>query len=353
MKFLEKPGVLPIILAMSGALSLQISHGINDSKASELFACKEIAIETSDGQKCNVENFKEFFATMSNIGEGKYITEEIELPKSALESASAEEIRPMTLLNKLNKAILSKDPTKEVTKIQFLLGADPYEELGRILGVKSDSNAANRIAFESPKRETINHSNWMNIASDYIHNLDTSEKPARPIASASLQKTIKSIGKEKGVPFLLLLSIAEQESAFNPKAKSNAGAIGLCQLLPSTALWLVGKDFNDPDELAKMEQKLLNPEYNLRLGATYIKRLSSMFSGDIDKILAAYNAGPGSVRKYDGIPPFDETVNYVHKVKARVVLNHEDYLVQQPRNNLSDELVLVQNEDHNASMMIK
>lgn len=130
--------------------------------------------------------------------------------------------------------------------------------------------------------------------------------------------------KEQGFDIELALAIIKKESNFNPKAKSSVGAVGLMQLLPETARWLGLKDTS----------KLTNPDVNIKYGIKYMRYLFSQFAPGFDyeniskediskkevkKVIAAYNAGPGNVRKYDkppyeGIPPFKETKIYVQKV---------------------------------------
>lgn len=100
----------------------------------------------------------------------------------------------------------------------------------------------------------------------------------------------------------LIKSVIKVESDFDPSARSSKGAKGLMQLIPSTAR-LVG--CND----------VFNPKQNIMGGASYLRMLINRFDGDIERALAAYNAGPGNVEKYNGIPPFRETKNYVRKVK--------------------------------------
>lgn len=102
-----------------------------------------------------------------------------------------------------------------------------------------------------------------------------------------------------GVPEDLFLRVVQQESAFNPEAVSSAGAIGLTQLMPGTAADL-GVDPRDPMQ-------------NLAGGARYLRQQLDAF-GDPALALAAYNAGPGRVRQYNGIPPFEETQNYVSRI---------------------------------------
>ncbi len=110
-----------------------------------------------------------------------------------------------------------------------------------------------------------------------------------------------------GVPVALLKAVAKQESAFQSNIVSSAGAVGVMQLMPSTASYL---GVSDP----------YNPEQNIMGGAKLLAELSQRYNGDIDRILAAYNAGAGAVDQYNGIPPYAETQNFVVKVKANIAL---------------------------------
>ncbi len=101
----------------------------------------------------------------------------------------------------------------------------------------------------------------------------------------------------------LLAAVARRESAFDPKAVSNAGACGIMQLMPATARYLGLTD-------------IFSPRENIFAGARYLRMLLDTFHGDLDLTLAAYNAGPGAVQKYNGLPPFRETQAYVASIRA-------------------------------------
>ena len=109
----------------------------------------------------------------------------------------------------------------------------------------------------------------------------------------------KQIAQRHGIPQALFLALIQQESDWNRNARSSAGAIGLAQLMPGTAKYL---RVNPHD-----------PLQNLEGGARYLREQFDTF-GNWRLALAAYNAGPGAVQKYNGIPPFRETQNYVKSI---------------------------------------
>jgi soluble lytic murein transglycosylase-like protein len=112
---------------------------------------------------------------------------------------------------------------------------------------------------------------------------------------------IASYSQQFGVDSSLVKAVIQAESGYNPNAVSPKGAQGLMQLMPKTAQGLKVADS-------------LNPSDNIRGGVRYLKFLLDTFKGNEELALAAYNAGMGSVAKYGGIPPFQETRSYVAKV---------------------------------------
>lgn len=112
---------------------------------------------------------------------------------------------------------------------------------------------------------------------------------------------VTSVSKKHGVDDKLVKALIKQESGFNPKAKSRAGAMGLMQLMPSTAK---GLGVTDP----------MNPVQNVEGGVKYLKSMLDKYNGNIILALAAYNAGPNAVDKYTGVPPYQETQEYVKNI---------------------------------------
>ncbi|HEX8207504.1 MAG TPA: lytic transglycosylase domain-containing protein [Solirubrobacteraceae bacterium] len=112
---------------------------------------------------------------------------------------------------------------------------------------------------------------------------------------------IEAAAAKHGVDPALLKALIRQESNFNPNAVSPAGASGLTQLMPGTAASLGVTDPTDPAQA-------------IEGGAKYLRQQLDRFGGDVEKALAAYNAGPGAVAKFGGVPPYAETQAYVQKV---------------------------------------
>lgn len=125
------------------------------------------------------------------------------------------------------------------------------------------------------------------------------------IASSDWEKELPDIANEYGIKPSLLKAIVLAESNGNPNAVSPDGALGLGQLMPATAR---GLGVDNP----------LDPIENLRGTAKYLSSLLKTFKS-VDLALAAYNAGPGSVERFNGVPPYAETINYIRRVKSLMV----------------------------------
>ncbi len=120
---------------------------------------------------------------------------------------------------------------------------------------------------------------------------------------AHVDAAIHDAARQHGLDPRLVAAVARRESAFEANAVSNVGACGIMQLMPATAQYLGVTNVFDARQ-------------NIFGGARYLRTLLDTFGGDLDLALAAYNAGPGAVQKYRGVPPYRETKAYVAAVRA-------------------------------------
>lgn len=123
-----------------------------------------------------------------------------------------------------------------------------------------------------------------------------------PLNTRSFRNEIQSASRYNSVEESLIRAIIHAESAYQADAQSPKGAQGLMQLMPATQAEL---NVSDP----------FNPQENIQGGALYLSQLLAQFKGDFELAAAAYNAGPNAVNKYGGVPPYDETQEYVRRIK--------------------------------------
>lgn len=117
----------------------------------------------------------------------------------------------------------------------------------------------------------------------------------------SFDPLIRQMAAEKGVDATLVRAVIQVESAYQPRARSSKGAVGLMQVMPAT-----GRQYGI--------RNLYDPASNIRAGVTHLKTLLDRFP--LELALAAYNAGEGAVERFAGVPPYPETVDYVARIRA-------------------------------------
>ena len=159
----------------------------------------------------------------------------------------------------------------------------------------------------------LHFTNVPTSSKSYNYKIYIKETPKKPLESYNenlYDHFISEASHTHGVPFTLLKALIKTESDFNPRAVSSAGARGLMQLMPENIKTLKIKNPFDPRE------KVMG-------GTRYLKQLINRFNGKLPLALAAYNAGPGVVEKYQRIPPFQETENYVKQVMKYYSLFNE------------------------------
>lgn len=166
------------------------------------------------------------------------------------------------------------------------------------VSVRQGSGAANWVVVSPASDQTVDQ-NGQPIVPAYAYSA-TNPPPVPPQFAAALTQAAVSAN----VSATLLASLVWQESRWNPQAISSKGAIGLAQLMPATARDL-GVDPKDPVA-------------NLVGGARYLRQLLDQFDGNVEKALAAYNAGPARVRSAGGVPAIAETRAYVSSIVRRV-----------------------------------
>lgn len=181
---------------------------------------------------------------------------------------------------------------------------------GKIV-IKNDSRSISAFRFFGNVREALVTLRSTRVTSYRPFGGVVFNPGATVKTSSQYAPVIAEAARAHGVDPRLVAAVVGRESAWNPNAVSPVGACGLMQLMPSTARYLGVNNIFDARE-------------NIFGGTKYLRTLLETFDGDLDLTLAAYNAGPGAVQKYKGVPPYRETRAYVRAVRAsyeRALLN--------------------------------
>jgi soluble lytic murein transglycosylase-like protein len=178
-----------------------------------------------------------------------------------------------------------------VLKTGFRLFAERHETRGASVRLYSGQGVVELPADQVTSFE----------AEDYVAPPPAKAEPAQPAKPAlTPQQLVEQAAIRHGLPPEFVRSVAAVESGLRQDAVSPKGAIGIMQLMPKTAQTL-GKDPNDPEQ-------------NADGGAQYLRELLLKYDSSVSRAVAAYNAGPAAVDRYNGVPPYPETMQYVERV---------------------------------------
>ncbi len=191
---------------------------------------------------------------------------------------------------------LYPNSTNKVQSFEKVLSNTTAANFGSLLINNTSFDNNSRIYNNNP----VTNISMQQLMQGYDADIDdTATTPNK----AQILGIINQISQKYGVDEKLVQAVINQESRFKVDAKSKVGAMGLMQLMPSTAKALGVKD-------------PYNPVQNVEGGVKYLKSMLNKYNGNIILALAAYNAGPGAVDKYSGVPPYEETQNYVKNILA-------------------------------------
>ncbi|MGM9992107.1 MAG: lytic transglycosylase domain-containing protein [Candidatus Bruticola sp.] len=256
-------------------------------------------------------SIKQFIAVLACIGVYSGTAWALTLPEESGEAEGG---------NNLGISISQKAPdslfSEEELKAQGLI-LPGNNAAGEALSQKSSSSSASEKLSNKYGMPDI-YIKVSTVVYERVADSQSANGHKRRSLASRGAKNIKTVARRKMVDFnltpvickyaelykldpWLVRAVIETESNFYPYAGSSAGAGGLMQLMSATASSLGCNDRFDP-------------ESNVAAGCRYLRQMFNMFGGDYKLALAAYNAGPGSVRSYGGIPPFRETINYVNKI---------------------------------------
>jgi len=172
------------------------------------------------------------------------------------------------------------------------------------LSIKNDSKAITVVQFDGQiSKALLSLKSSRTLAYHPFGSVYQSGASLKAPMPAYLSLIIQEAAQKHGVDPRLIAAVAARESRYNAAAVSSVGAQGVMQLMPATAKYLGVNNAFDARE-------------NVVAGTKYLKILLDTFKGDLDLTLAAYNAGPGAVQRFGGVPPFRETMDYVRSIRT-------------------------------------
>lgn len=197
-----------------------------------------------------------------------------------------------------------KNTQQEISKIEQNIDST----ISATEEVKSETSVGK--TEEQTFQEVLNEVSSNNVEAGKTYNVSGYNITIPALSNTTVQNTIKNLGldtiiskasEKYDVPEALIYKIIETESYFNNDCVSSVGATGLMQIMPFNNEYLGISNAKDPYQ-------------NIMGGVKLLKQYINMYDGDLKLGLAAYNAGPGNVNKYNGVPPFKETQNYIRKI---------------------------------------
>ena len=235
----------------------------------------------------------------SNAGNSSSVSDELKTLKAAEELKSVDALREAELVSEFDE--LEKDLTLEQPKPNV----EPEISQTTLPGEEALNPFASLEPAENPvpTRETVREPlNTVVESAFFERDLVEDEEIDTPFASVpqTTEEMIEAAAAKYSIDPNLVKELAAAESDWNQNAISPVGAIGVMQLMPETAE-VLGVDPYDEQE-------------NIEGGAKYLRQMLDTFDGNVRNAVAAYNAGPGAVKRYGGVPPYSETQNYVGRV---------------------------------------